>query len=85
MRYGFVFLDSRLPGIVENPFNDLRARGNNDLIQTIDRRTQNLNFSRSIQSSFSAASIAKVSSGEDSLYKYRKRSSGVKSVIGKTI
>lgn len=48
-----------------------------------DRKTSN--FSRNIQSSFSAASIAKVNSGEDSLYKYRKRSSGVKSVIGKTI
>src|SRR5262245_48694256 len=41
------------------------------------------NFSRNVQSAFNAFSIAAVCSVEVSLYKYNKRSSGVKLVIGK--
>ncbi|HXC03830.1 MAG TPA: hypothetical protein VNZ86_03710 [Bacteroidia bacterium] len=61
-------------------------RGDTVIVSNSSAEVRNTaNFSLSIQSSFSAFSIATVNSGEDSLYKYRKRSSGVKSVIGKTI
>src|SRR5258706_11039968 len=41
-----------------------------------------VNFSRSVQSLISASSIAMLFLGGVSLYKYNKRSSGVKFVIG---
>jgi hypothetical protein len=47
--------------------------------------SRTFSFSRSVHSFFNAVSIAAVFLAEVSLYKYNKRSSGVKLVIGKPV